>query len=184
MAGVPYRPVTKVTTIQVAFLNLVTRADPNWAKDKFWEIEYEFTGKNYYANPYIRGAFNTPAKTVNVNYAGPATFAAGDLTGVGFDFVTVQSNNPTPGLLTTRTAAQMFGDIANAGPGVDWYLRIQNFGGTSHLTLNPGAGVSLVGSEGKIRRGFMTDYVVTLVTPTSAVIQTMISNVPINSVSP
>lgn len=53
-----YKPPTQVTTRQVPFLSLVVQADPNWARGKFFDVEYEFSGRYFYANPYQRGAYN------------------------------------------------------------------------------------------------------------------------------
>lgn len=54
-----YRPPTRVSTTETPFLALITSADPGWARGKFREVEYEFQGKNFYANPYTRGSFNS-----------------------------------------------------------------------------------------------------------------------------
>jgi hypothetical protein len=133
-----YRPPNKVTTTEIPWLAEVIRADPDWERKKHWEAEYvASSGKVFFADPYKRGAFNTPSKTNFVNYAGPTTFAAGDITNVGFDFVTTVSENATPGQINSRTGVQMFSDISGALPGLGYSLRVVNFGGTSLLTFAP-----------------------------------------------
>lgn len=61
-----YNPPTKVTTKAFPYLALVTQADPMWARQKFWDVEYEFAGKRLYANPYQRGAYNSNSNTYPV----------------------------------------------------------------------------------------------------------------------
>ena len=53
-----YNPPTKGTTIEMPFLALVTRADPEFERRKYREVEYEFSGRFFLANPYQRGLFN------------------------------------------------------------------------------------------------------------------------------
>jgi hypothetical protein len=53
-----YKPFTAVSTIEQPFLSLITRADPGWARGKYWDVEYEFSNKPYFSNPYQRGSFN------------------------------------------------------------------------------------------------------------------------------
>lgn len=136
----PYRPPTKVVTTQTTLLAQVIAVDPEFERKKHWEIEYFpfSSGRVLYADPSKRGAYNTPEKTISIAYTGPATLAAGDITGVGYDFVTTINIAAAPGVLTMRTAAQMFSDIAGAVPNLGYALRVVNFGGTSALTLTPG----------------------------------------------
>ena len=47
----------RVTVTSRPWLVLVTQADPNFERDKHHEIEYEFTGRWFYADPYNRGAY-------------------------------------------------------------------------------------------------------------------------------
>lgn len=145
-----YKPPTRVTTISIPLISLVNRADPDRERFKHREAEwYEgggwTGGKIFFADPYKRGAYAIPVKRVTIAYSGPATFHAGDLTGVGQDFVYVNSTSATPGNLTTRTAAQMFSDIAGAYPGLDYNLRINNTGGGGDLILVGGSGVGILG---------------------------------------
>lgn len=178
-----YKPPTKVVTVQMSYAALVQRADPEFNRRKFREEElYGFQGKYFYGNPYVRGPYATPVKRNTVNYAGPATFQAGDLTGVGFDVVQVNSINPNPGTLTTRTAAQMFSDISGATPLMQYQLRISNTGGGGALTLAAGAGVTLVGNM-VVKQNTFSDFVVTLTDSTHATITTSTSGSPYNSVS-
>src|ERR1700722_15778485 len=115
-----YKPPTKWPTVEISWLTLVQRADPLWGKRKHREAEYApwyaGIGRPFYADPYARAPFDTPKKTTTEAYTGPMTFAAGDLTGVGYDIVTFVSTGTAPGTLTTRTAAQMFADIPGAVP--------------------------------------------------------------------
>jgi hypothetical protein len=171
-----YKPPTRVTTIQIPYQALVSRADPNWNRYKFREIEYEFSGKVFLANPYQRGPYDTPVKTVTINYTDGTTFAAGDITGVGFDFVKVNSTNANPGIFTTRTAAQMFTDIVGATLPMAYYLRINNIGGQSEdlgaqITIAAGAGVSLSGAM-SIPQNTYSDFVVSFIDTQTAVITT------------
>jgi hypothetical protein len=53
-----YLPPTKVTTIEIPFLALVVRADEEFQRRKHREVEYEFDGKIFLADPYVRGAYN------------------------------------------------------------------------------------------------------------------------------
>lgn len=140
-----YKPSTYVSNIVIPWLSIVQRADPDWARDKFRQVEYRLTNRVFWANPYTRGSFNTAKKLTSVAYSGPATFAAGDLTNVGADFVTLKSTSATPGTLTTRTAAQMLADIPNGMAPLDYALRIANTGGGGDLTVAPGSGIQVVG---------------------------------------
>jgi hypothetical protein len=54
----PYNPPTKVTTRSFPYLALVTQADPMWQRRKHREVEYEFAGKVFFADPYVRGSYN------------------------------------------------------------------------------------------------------------------------------
>lgn len=137
-----YQPPIKWPTVEVPWLSMVLKADPDWARKKHREAEYYVSsGKVFYADPYVRGAYNTPSKTVTVSYSGPVTMAAGDLTGVGYDVVTLISESLTPGDFTTRTAAQMFADISGGVVGMGHFLRIVNNVIGGDITLHPGSGV-------------------------------------------
>lgn len=177
-----YKPPTRVTTIQIPFLAIVNRADPDRERLKHREPNlYEWTHRKYFwEDPYHVGAFAIPVKRVSVNYSGPATFNAGDITGVGQDFVYTSSTNPTPGTLTTRTAAQMFSDIAGAYPGLDYNLRLINIGGGSDLSLAPGAGVALIGNP-NVRNGFFTDLQVYFTDANDVIMTVSTANNPYNS---
>jgi len=171
-----YRPPTKVVTVNIPYQALVSRADPNWNRYKFREIEYEFSGKIFQGNPYTRGPYDTPVKLVTINYSGNTTFAAGDISGLGFDFVKVNSTSASPGVFTTRTAAQMFSDIPNATIPMGYYLRINNIGGTSEdlgtpLTIGAGVGVTLVGNM-SIPQNTYSDFTVSFVDTSHVVITT------------
>ncbi len=68
-----YQPPTRVTTSTTSYLGLVAQTDPAWARDKFWDVEYTFTGHVYEANPYVRGSANRLSNTyaVGAAYGGP-----------------------------------------------------------------------------------------------------------------
>jgi hypothetical protein len=48
---------TKFPTTSRPWLVLVTQADPNFERDKHHEIEYEFSGRWFYADRSKRGAY-------------------------------------------------------------------------------------------------------------------------------
>lgn len=56
--GTLYRPPTKVSTMSVPWLSVVTRSDPDWARDRHREIQYEFTNRRWYVNPDVDGAYS------------------------------------------------------------------------------------------------------------------------------
>jgi hypothetical protein len=47
----------RVVSTARPWLVLVTQADPNFARDKHHEIEYEFSGRRFYADRSKRGAY-------------------------------------------------------------------------------------------------------------------------------
>lgn len=53
-----YRPPTRVSTLQMPYLALVTRDDPEFERKKHREVEYEFDGKIFLADPTRRGAYD------------------------------------------------------------------------------------------------------------------------------
>ncbi len=58
MTAPRYNPPTQVTTLNVPYAALVNRADPDYQRRKRREVEYEFSGRVFYADPNVRGAFN------------------------------------------------------------------------------------------------------------------------------
>lgn len=59
MAAPLYKPPTRVATIELPYLAMVVHADPDWARDKYWEKFYEFGHRRtFWANPYISGPYN------------------------------------------------------------------------------------------------------------------------------
>jgi hypothetical protein len=54
-----YKPPIQVSTVEIPFLSMVTKADPDFERRKHWEVEYEFDAKVFMADPYVRGAYNT-----------------------------------------------------------------------------------------------------------------------------
>lgn len=173
----PYRPTTKWPSVSIPWLAIVHRADPDFERRKHREPWFEDgQGRQFYRDPYKSGAYVTPSRTITVSYAGPQVFAAGDLTGVGYDFVTLISTNIAPGILTTRTAAQMFADIAGAVAGIGHALRVVNNATGAPLVLAPGAGVIFNDrsawqvSSITLRRNTYSDLRVQFPTATDAVI--------------
>ena len=72
-----------------------------------------------------------------------ATFAAGDITGaLWVDYI----NNASNATLTTRTAAQMFGDIPNCQIGFAYKLAIRNLNATGATLTAADASVTLSGT--------------------------------------
>jgi hypothetical protein len=69
MAAPLYQPPTRVTTSQLPYLGLVAQADNAWARDKYWDVEYTFSGHVYEANPYVRGLYNRLSNTYPVGAA-------------------------------------------------------------------------------------------------------------------
>lgn len=54
-----YRPPTRVSSIQVPYLALVTSNDPQFERRKHREVEYEVSsGRVLLADPYTRGSFS------------------------------------------------------------------------------------------------------------------------------
>jgi hypothetical protein len=47
----------RVVSTARPWLTLVTQADPNFARDKHHEIEYEFSGRRFFADRSKRGAY-------------------------------------------------------------------------------------------------------------------------------
>lgn len=61
-----YNPPTRVVTTERPFLAIVARADPDFERMKYREIEYEFSRRVFRANPYQRGAYNSYSNTYPV----------------------------------------------------------------------------------------------------------------------
>lgn len=53
-----YRPPTAVTTGEFPYEALVTQADPAWARGKYWEPYYIFSGHVFFNNPYTSGPYS------------------------------------------------------------------------------------------------------------------------------
>jgi len=53
-----YRPPTKVTTIEIPFLAIVTQIDPSFNRYKHYELQYEFTRRVFFADPYKTGPYS------------------------------------------------------------------------------------------------------------------------------
>jgi hypothetical protein len=61
-----YKPPIKNPSVSMPYASLVTAADPDWSRRKYWDTEFEFNGKNFLANPYTRGAYNDNSNTYPV----------------------------------------------------------------------------------------------------------------------
>ena len=61
-----YNPPSRVVQREQPFLSLVTAVDPYWARGKFYEREYEFSGRVVYFNPYVSGAYGRRTNTYPV----------------------------------------------------------------------------------------------------------------------
>jgi hypothetical protein len=49
----------QVTSVEIEWISLVTRADKDFYKSRRNEIEYEFTGRTFTADPLTRGAYGS-----------------------------------------------------------------------------------------------------------------------------
>lgn len=59
MTTPPYKPPTKVTTVQIPFLTLVMRADPDFQRAKRREPFYSFAnGRTFYGNNATSGPYD------------------------------------------------------------------------------------------------------------------------------
>lgn len=70
----PYRPPTKVTTIERPWLSVVNQTDPESSFRKHREVEYDTSnGKVFVADPYNRGAYSRRSNVyaVGAPYGGP-----------------------------------------------------------------------------------------------------------------
>ena len=49
----------KVGNVEVSWLMLVQKADPDWNKKKYWEVQYDYErpGRWFYNDPYSAGAY-------------------------------------------------------------------------------------------------------------------------------
>lgn len=56
MAG-PYNPPVANVTIELSWESLVASTDPEYTRKKHRELEYDFIGRNFYGDPYTRGAY-------------------------------------------------------------------------------------------------------------------------------
>jgi predicted RecA/RadA family phage recombinase len=99
------------------------------------------------------------------------TFTAGELTGAKFNVY--NSTATTPGSIATRTAAQMFGDVPNAAPGMQFVTRIINSSGSANtMTITAGLNVTLSGTTTYTIAEFAyRDFLITFTDATHATMQ-------------
>lgn len=86
---------------------------------------------------------NLPYSKFTSSSASNATATAGDITGASFVNLTLTANGANA--YTTRTGAEMFGDIPNCQIGTNYMLRIRNTGDDT-VTLTAGSNVTLTGT--------------------------------------
>jgi hypothetical protein len=106
---------------------------------------------------------------VTTSAASGGTLAAGDITGARQCFFEVTTDGAWS--VTTRTAAQMFGDIPNAHVGFTWLLTVVNRGNNT-VTLTAGSNVTITASENTLATLTTRTYVCKF---TSATAMTMTS---------
>lgn len=53
-----YKPPTKVVSSEVPYLALVTQADPEFERRKHREVQYAFSGRVFYADPYASNTYD------------------------------------------------------------------------------------------------------------------------------
>ncbi len=94
---------------------------------------------------------------------------AGTLTGAAYTTVAVTA--ATPGTCTTRTAAQLLGDIPGAANGFSYMLRIVNTSANT-LTFAAGTNVTFTGTS-TVATNVTRDYCVTFTSPTAVTFQSV-----------
>lgn len=81
-----YKPPTQVTTVEMPYISMVTKADPDFERRKHYDIEYEFDAKVFLRDPYRAGAYNYLSNVY------PVGAASG-----GLDQAAVAAKAPTAG---------------------------------------------------------------------------------------
>lgn len=61
-----YRPATRVVTVEMPFLALVSQADPSFQTRKHREVEYDYPKHYFVADPYVRGLYNRRSNVYSV----------------------------------------------------------------------------------------------------------------------
>jgi hypothetical protein len=74
-----YNPPTKVATIQIPFLALITQVDPDWNRFKHWDVVYQFTRRDFYEDPYVSGPYNPVQDNPIIPLAGALATESGDI---------------------------------------------------------------------------------------------------------
>jgi hypothetical protein len=76
-----YNPPTKVTTCEQPYLALVSKADPDFQRYKYREVEYNFQRRSFIFNPYTSGAYSRLSNTypVGAQQGGPDPLIAAAL---------------------------------------------------------------------------------------------------------
>lgn len=118
---------------------------------------------------------NLPAAQYTTAALSSSTAAAGQLTGA--DVVVMNNSGATPGNYTTRTGAQMFGDIPNCQIGFSYLLVLCNGQGTGTLTLTAADGTVTITGTATVAINVFRVYVVTITSATTVTIQNVGSGV-------
>lgn len=66
MSAPLYKPSTRVQTIQMPYLALVTQSDPEFERKKHREVQYTFTGRAFLADPYNANTYDRRTNTYPV----------------------------------------------------------------------------------------------------------------------
>lgn len=104
-------------------------------------VTYTAASTIVFAIVYSGSCVPLPASKLTVGTG--ATAAAGDLTGAA---VTNYENNASNATYTTRTAAQMFGDLPNCQVGIEYQLAIRNLNATGMTLTAADGSVTLSGT--------------------------------------
>jgi hypothetical protein len=48
-----------VRNVDMPWLSWVSQADPQWQSDKHWVLEYEFSRRTFFGDPYQRGVYGS-----------------------------------------------------------------------------------------------------------------------------
>ncbi len=112
---------------------------------------------------------NLPAAKYTNIVTGTGTAAAGDLTGASF--VSADYSAQAAIAITTRTAAEMFGDTPNAQVGQSYHLKVTNRNSNT-LTLTAGSNVTITGTA-TLATNTTRDFVVTFTSATALTMQSV-----------
>ncbi len=124
----------------------------------YGSVTFEFDGANWeVVGARSRVTDLAPSKFTSSAMSSANAIAAGELSGAEYTYVAVTA--ATPGTCTTRTAAQLFGDIPNCVPGYAYSLRVVNTSANT-LTFAAGTNVTFTGTS-TVATNVTRDYCVT-----------------------